>query len=627
MLAVRNLPPLRFSTNTLEEFVVIKNLTIGSIIAGLCSASSYAQPSIEQLAPEDSVVIVSVSNLAASVDRLQQTKLWELWETPQVQQLRADFIKQLTEHIDEMLQQLGVEKDTLVPPQGALGFALFPLTPEDLDAPSSGMLLVADYGENADKTGELIDAAIAEADDNPDIIYEVQEINGHSVYTFDLSGLEFAERLDPDFAPVMPMPMPMGDPSEMLTPPTKFHFVRDGSVFIVCTDLDRLTEAIQDEPGGDEPTLADREDYQAIMDQLGESDAYAILLTRDLGDLAAANDPGMVGMMQEMLKTIIGDIQGAGLSLRLESDSAIVEETVVVYMPNGKSGLTALLDTETPRGDLPAFVGPDTVNYVRLNFEFENLPDLVMQVMRMIAWMMPPDPEVMQETQNMFTRLCSTLGREIHIVSTLTRPITAESFSTVLAVKCTQPQEFENFVAEFGPKGGFEPREFLGQRIYSRDVPSMMPGMAMGGAATEVSIGISGGYALIGPTAGVEQAMRAAGEVKLPSLEQEASYQRAVDALPNEPAVGIGYSSTVDLFEATMETNRLATKQMVEQIKAFDPEHAAEFEKEQLAMLKQWEAIDVELLSQFIGPSAWYVRATDYGFVIRAYLLAPVGDE
>ena len=620
---------MRFSTNTLEEFVVIKNLTIGSIIAGLCSASSYAQPSIEQLAPQDSVVIVSVSNLAASLDRLQQTKLWELWKTPQVEQLRADLVKQLTEHIDEMLQQLGVEKDTLVPPQGALGFALFPLTPEDLDEPSSGMLLLADYGENADKTGELIDAAIAEADDNPDIKYEVQEINGHSVYSFDLSGVEFAEQIEPDFAPVMPMPMPMGNPSEMFTPPTKFHFVRDGSVFMVCTDLDRLTEAIQDEPGGNEPGLADREDYQAIMDQLGESDAYAILLTRDLGKVAAANDPmGMAEMMQEMLKTIIGDIQGVGMSLRLESDSAIVEETVVVYMPNGKAGLTALLDTETPRGDLPPFVGLDTVNYVRLNFEFENLPDLVMQVMQMIAMMMPPDPELMQETQNIVSRLCSTLGGEIHIVSTLTRPITAESFSTVFAVKCAQPQEFENFVAEFGPKGGFEPREFLGQRIYSREMPPMMmPGMAMGGAAIEVSIGISGGYALFGPTAGVEQAMRAVGEVKLPSLEQEASYQRAVDALPDEPAVGIGYSNSVDMFEAMTETQRLAAKQMVEKIKELDPEYAAEFEQEQLAALKQWEAIDAELLSQFIGPSAWYVRATDYGFVIRAYLLAPVGDE
>ena len=609
---------------------MIKNLMIGSIIAGLCGASSFAQPSIEQLAPEDSVVIVSVSNLAASVDRLKQTKLWELWKTPQVEQLRADLVKQLTEQIDEMLQQLGVEKDTLVPPQGALGWALFPLTPEDVDAPSTGMLLVADYGENADKTGELIDAAIAEADDNPDIKYEVHQINGHCVHSFDLSGLELAEQIEPDFAPAMPMPMPMpmGDPSEMFTPPTKFHFVRDGSVFIVCTDLDQLTEAIQDEPGGDEPGLADREDYQAIMDQLGESDAYAILLTRDLGKLAAANDPmGMAEMMQEMLKTIIGDIQGAGLSLRLESDSAIVEETVVVYMPNGKAGLTALLDTETPRGNLPPFVGPDTVNYVRLNFEFENLPDLVMQVMQMIAMMMPPDPEAMQETQNMVSRLCSTLGSEIHIVSTLTRPITAESFSTVFAVKCAQPQAFENFVAEFGPKGGFEPREFLGQRIYSREMPSMMPGMAMGGAATEVSIGISGGYALIGPTAGVEQAMRAVGEVKLPSLEQETSYQRAVDALPNEPAVGIGYSNSVDMFEATLETRRLTAKQMVEQIKEFDPEYAAEVEQEQLAKLKQWEAIDAELLSQFIGPSAWYVRATDDGFVMRAYLLPPAGDE
>ena len=46
-----------------------------------------------------------------------------------------------------------------------------------------------------------------------------------------------------------------------------------------------------------------------------------------------------------------------------------------------------------------------------------------------------------------------------------------------------------------------------------------------------------------------------------------------------------------------------------------------------MAMLKQWEAIDLELLGQFIGPSSWSVHATHDGFVIRAYLLAPVGDE
>ena len=97
--------------------------------------------------------------------------------------------------------------------------------------------------------------------------------------------------------------------------------------------------------------------------------------------------------------------------------------------------------------------------------------------------------------------------------------------------------------------------------------------------------------------------------------------------MPNEPAVGIGYSNSADMFDATMKKNQLAAKQMIEQIKEFDPEVAAEIEQEQLAMLEQWEAIDADLLSQFIGPSAWYVRATDDGFIMRVYLLAPVGDE
>ncbi len=608
---------------------MIKNLAVWLSVISLCSASAFADGLIEQRAPEDSVVIVSVDNVAASLDRLRQSKLWELWEAPQIKLLRVDVMKQFTEQIDQTLEQLGLEKDTLVAPQGSVGLAIYPLTPEDFEGPSSGMLLVVDYGENADKTGQLIEAAIAQADENPDIQYEVQEIAGHSVYTFDLSAVQLATEDagdEPGFAP--PMPLPMGPASELLALPTKFHFVRDGTVFMVCSDLDRLTNVLQHEPGDGEPTLADREDYQAVMNQLGEADASVVVLLRDIGQLAAANDPmGMAAMMQEMLKTIIGDIHGLGVSLKLDSDSAIIEETVAVYMPNGKAGLTALLDTQTPRGDVPPFVGPDTVSYTRINFEFENLPDFVLQVMQMMAMMMPMEPEKMHEIVDTIAQLTDTLSSEVYFVSTLSRPITAESLGTVFAVQCTRPQEFENFIAEFAPQGGFEPREFLGQRIYSGEMPMMMPGMPMGGAATQLSIGVSGGYALIGPTAGVEQVMRAAGDAKLPSLEREASYQRAVDTLSDEPIVGFGYSSTIDLIEATRETMRLTTEQMIEQIKEFDPQSAAEYEQQQMAKLKQWEAIDLELLGQFIGPSSWSVHATHDGFVIRAYLLAPVGDE
>ena len=114
---------------------MIKNLAIWSFVVGLCSASALADRLIEQLAPEDSVVIVSVDNVAASLDRLRQSKLWELWEVPQIKQLRLDVIKQLTEQLDETLQKLGVETDTLVAPQGSVGFALFPLTPDDFEEP------------------------------------------------------------------------------------------------------------------------------------------------------------------------------------------------------------------------------------------------------------------------------------------------------------------------------------------------------------------------------------------------------------------------------------------------------------------------------------------------------------
>ena len=408
--------------------------------------------------------------------------------------------------------------------------------------------------------------------------------------------------------------------------PEKIHYVQNGSVFMLCTDLETLTDALEYDKAGGGPSLVDREEYQAVTSQLGEADATAVILIRDLPQMIAGDSP-MVGMMMGMFTPFIGDIQALGASTSLNSDKAMIESAYAIYMPDGKVGLTAMFDTQTPYGDLPPFVGQNTISYSRFNFEFDKVPDFVMQLMGMMAQMpgAPADPETIQEIDEMLRLVASMLGSEVHTVTTLNRPIDADSQAMIFAIKCTKPQEFENFMAEMGPQFGFEPRDFLGQRIFT--LPGDVFGIIGMPGAPDFSIGVSNGFILIGLAAGVEQAMRAGGEAELPTLDSDEQYSRAVAVLPQDPVVAAGYSNTIDALEAMIKSARFSIQAQVDEMRLFDPEMADEFEAEALEGLKAIEEIDIDLLRKYIGQSVWFVKATDEGFIFRSYMLAPISDE
>lgn len=607
---------------------MFKNLILLSIPVGLCTAMATADVTIDQLAPEQSVVILSVKNVQASMDRLKESKLWDLWEAPQIVNLRKQYIEPMTEEIEELLKELGIEMDTLTLPQGGVGLSIFALTPQEFGDATSGFMLMVDYGENADKTAELIEAAITRGEEDDVFDYEIEEVGEHSVYTFIMiqDDEDDADAFDDDLMGGMGMGgMGMGGMPD-LGLPEKIHYVQNGSVFMLCTDLETLTDALEDDKAGGGPSLVDREDYQVVNSQLGEADVTAVILIRDLPQMLAGDSP-MVGMMMGMFTPFIGDIRALGGSFSLNGDKAMIESAYAIYMPDGKVGLSAMFDTQTPYGDLPPFVGQNTISYSRFNFEFDMVPDFVMQLMGMMAQMpgAPADPETIQEIDEMLRLVASMLGNEVHTVTTLDRPIAADSQTMIFAVKCTKPQELENFLAEMGPQFGFEPRDFLGQRIFT--LPGDVFGMVGMPGAPDFSIGVSNGFVLIGLAAGVEQAMRAGGEAELPTLDSDEQYSHAVAVLPQDPVVAAGYSNTIDALEAFIESLRYNIKSQVAEMRQFDPEMADEFEAEALEGIKALEAIDIDLLRKYIGQSVWFVKATDEGFIIRSYMLAPNSNE
>ena len=610
---------------------MIKKLTLLSLALGLPGAgSTAAPPTIERLAPTNSVFIAGINSTKQSIDRVKRTPLWSLWESDEFKALRTRCLEQVNGDLDEFFEELGVERDTLVPPSGAAGLAVFPVRDREIGTVEAGFLLVADYGPDAGKTATLIDALIAKAEQEGDLESEPKEILGRTVHTLDLSkaAARGADELN-GFGPGDVLPF-MPDPAQMIGGLDTLHYVRDRSVFMVSSDLASLTGALEVIDGEARNQISERESYQAVMHRLGEVDGYAVLFTQDLLRMAAASDPmGMVMMIRPIISSLIGDVEAVGVGIRIDAGPAMIRETFAVYMPTGKAGLTTLVDTESPRGDLPPFVGPQAISYGRINFEFDGLLTVFRSVGRANPMLQQLIEQMLLEQGQLLEELFAALGTKVHTVATVSRPITLSSLQSLFAIECPDPEKVENLLAAHAAEFGLEPRDFLGHRIYTAAIPFALAGPMMpAGDAADLSIGFGGGHVMIGSTALVEDALRATSRKGAPTLADDPAYRRALRLAPDDAVVAWGVANLVDYVEFFRDSEELREREMIRQLRQWNPEYAQQMEAELRAKEPApWKEFDIALLRRYVGPLVWQLRSTDDGFVGTYDLLAAEAAE
>ena len=538
------------------------------------------------------------------------------------------MVEEWEEAIEDLCDELGVDREAIAPPNGAAGFALFPVRNAELEETEPGFLLFADYGAGAEQFAAVIDAVLAEAPEMPGLTVRQRKVLGRTVHTIEARRpkMVFGGGFGRPGEREMPALPALPGPAQVLGDFGPVHCVRDGSVFILCSDLETLAGALENLDGNGDGALSEREDAAAVMRRLGDVDVYGLFFVEDFLREAAANDPtGMAIMIKSMLDSVLGQIRAIGGGVRLDGPRAMVEQTLVVYMPNGKAGLTGLMDTQTPAEPPPDFVGPTALSYSSMNFEFDGIMRVlrrVLQVNPMLrfqleAWLQQYGPTVEQ--------ICAALGTKVHTVATLSRPLTLHSAQSLYAIESPRPDVVENLLAAHLPKLGMEPRDFLGHRIYSTAAPFPLVGVPMpveGGGS--FSIGFGGGHVMIGSTGLVEQALRSVGRRQVAKLGDDPAVRRARRALPAGPNVGWGIFNPIEYMELFSELDRLVQREMIEQVRRMDPQEAAQIEAEMRRQPARapWNA---DLLSRHVGPLVWQLRATEDGFVGTYYLLA--GEE
>jgi hypothetical protein len=591
---------------------------------------AHAQLAIERLAPKDTFVFVGLRDATRTIEHAKASSLWELWHSDEMQQLMKEALEEFSTGMEEMFAELDIQDGQLLPPTGAAGFAMFLTMDEDLGVSKPALLAFADYGDNADKTAEIITAALNKARDEQQAEIDEQELLGKTVYTVTFKD----DQPEPENEPAPEDGMDDDLPMEFEEPPSPIdlktlHYVRSGNVFVASTKLDALSDAMEVIDGGESPGAAEHEEFKTAMAQIGTTEVYSVLLTSGIGRMLQS-DPNMmmVNMMLPMLEPVFGRIASASVGVNFGTPGVIMDQKFAVAMPDGKKGVWKLFNDPEARGEVPSFVSADAVSFSRINLQFSGIMDLVRTVVRTNPMLQGEVDPFLMEYGPKLESLFGALGNKMYVVSNLTRPIQLSSKSSVIVVECRDQAAFENVIQEFAPEMGFEPRDFLGHRIYTGEGPGMMmmEGMPpdMQGETPKTSIGIGGGFVVIGENSSVENMMRTVGQAGRSALADEDLFARAVAALPEQPSVAWGYLNVVDQMEYTQIAAVEQQKQMLAQMREWDPEFAAEMEKDMQEQSEMLQKLSPELLRRYLGPAAWQIFPTEEGYAGSYFWLEPV---
>ncbi len=579
----------------------------GSIVITCCLSSGIfaADVGIEQMAPKDTFVVVSMKNFDQSMTRLKRTKLWGMWTSEPMQEAYNEIFKMIDENVHDTLEELGVSKDTLLPPQGNVGMVMFMEMDEELGTPRPHMLLTADYGANADATAKIIDAAIKKGEKESQWRYEIKEVRGRKVLNFELPEPP-ADEMEEDIDEFGAMPP---NPFQGATDWKTLSYVRDGNRFMFSSSMTAVEDALEVIDGEKMECVGDREDYRNALAQLGgEKDMCAMLLTKPLEPML---EPlwMLMGGADQALTTAFGHIDSLGVGVGLDGSIGMMEETVAVHTSGEKGELFKLLDTETARSAPPIMVGPNAVSYFQMNFELSGLFEALSKIVASL-------PEGQREMADMQLQqlkpdlepALATLGPEINMISTIERPISETSKDFLVTIRCSKTDVVSNLLAQYAPMAQLQPRDFLGQTIYSMDFGP--------------SIGLGGGYLVIGDSEAVEQALRAVGSKDTPSLGDDATFQYAARSLPQSNMLGWGFVNTM----ADYEYSRATASELFQELDMMAMQAGNDVNTDKFAaiMKKLMDDMPPELLAEFIGPNAMELHSTDNGIVFKSYQLGPV---
>ncbi len=577
---------------------------VAGFAALLASPALGGDLRIERIVPGETIFAAGTDSFEKLSAAAQSTPAWKFTETDAVKRLIDRVSKQLDaegETLDDQLKALGLERDDLVPPKGPVGFAAFLENNEDLAIKQPHWLAVADFGDGADKAQKVLDAVFEKLAKDRSVVIAERTIRNRKVRSMPLPTKPEAEQDDFDFFGGMP---------DLTGHIDAIHLCRDGERIFLASSLVALEDAIEAADGKplDSP-LAESRDFQASLAQLGENrQAWAVILTPAMQPLIAPLMAGPAAMAEPFIGDLFGDIRGYSFGVAFENDERQVRQSIGILIPGEKAGLISLLRESKPSKDVPAHVGPDTIGFSRLNVKFAGVMPIVERIVKGLPPMFAEEAEMqLSQMRPMLEKAFGGMGPELYVVQTLEEPITDESMRMSVLIRNPDPATMRPMLDMFGPMMGVEPQDFVGQTIYADEF-------------ADGAIGLGGGWLVIGDQDSVEGVLRATGQKDLPTVKDEPEFRRGIAALPDAAVVGWGWADTVTAWKGRRYESMQNAKMLLE---FAEMQGIGLGDQGDDPLTKFVEELTPEDVARYIGPSIWWLQATDDGFRMTMIQLAP----
>ena len=561
---------------------------------------------IEQVLPENTIAVLSVSDVSEFVSHLENLGVCDaVCEAYQSVKGGEGETCQLTQLCTQLDANLGADEKIIIP-NGHAGMGIYPVVDFEVGSVGLGAMMLLHVGDS--NVGDVMFKTLDAQGSDLEIEFETVSISGREVL-----------RLQNDFGPIAAqMPVPI-DFSSML----QLYLAYTDGYIIMGTEPDGIA-ALFAAIDGDAPedSLETNDDYVELMDRCGtDGDIQGVVLLTNLADTFAQMDTSGMGLMfLPMLKSVIGDIDGIAQSIALSpTKDTIMSGTYALVMGDGRNGLMSLLGSNSHMVEIPAFVGEDTISYSQSHINYDQIAPLVKEITAANPMLsMQMNPQMMEQLQMSIEMFTSTLGTQTHVTSTGSLPYSAESYGHLMAIECVKEEQLSNVLGMMLPSMGATPSDFLGNQIFTMDLgSSMMMPIPMN---LSFSIAVGGGYAFLGNSNAVENALRSIANPKESKSDHGAN--AASTLIGNSDVSGWGYGDPLKSLKIQLQMSKEASDEMFAQMAEFDPEMA----EEMLADVAHADSIQdaiVKCMSLFLGPMSWNMTTDETGITSEIIMVKP----
>lgn len=579
----------RFSRRRAASCRILLGALIG--LVGLAVTCEAAIPAPEKLLPEDTLIVVTVPDLANARLAWQQLPQGQLWTDPAVRAFKENFLTKWNENLVKPLERelkvsIGDYTSLL---QGQLTFALTQNGWQGGGAPLPGILLLLD---TKDKSAQL--------KTNLSELRKRWTEAGKGVRTEKIRDVEFAvltissNDLPKTLQKFLSKPSSPTDeagddtPTKPALTKTELLIGQVDSLLIIGNSSKAVEKIVARLTGGTLPALADVPAYQVNHAALfRDAPAYAWVNARAFLDIWLRNArekqdndeaPNPFDIKPEKIITAVGlsGLKTIAASFRNSRDGELFQ--VFVGVPeSSRQGVFKILCGQAKDLNPPPFVPADAIKFQRWRIDGQTAWATIEKMLGDISPQWLSGVNFLLQTANTAGKdkdpgfdvrknLIGNLGDDIILYEKASRDaMPGQSGPSLVLIGSPNPEQLASALKSvlifFGQQPGTPPdeREFLGRKVFS--VPLGTMALPIGGAGASsaprtLHYAASGGYvALSSDVSLLEEYLRNC-DTQGKSLRETPGLTEALQRVTGPGASWFGYENQSESMRATLEALR-----------------------------------------------------------------------